>query len=45
LHPDINKGPAAKSQFKEVGEAYEVLGDAEKRAAYNQLGKDWRPGQ
>ncbi len=45
FHPDINKDPSAESQFKEVGEAYEALGDAEKRAAYDQLGKDWRPGQ
>ena len=45
FHPDINKEPAAESQFKEVGEAYEVLGDAEKRAAYDQLGKEWTPGQ
>ena len=45
FHPDINKDPSAESQFKEVGEAYEALGDAEKRAAYDQLGKDWRPGE
>jgi curved DNA-binding protein len=45
LHPDINKEAAAESRFKEVGEAYEVLGNVEKRAAYDQLGQDWRPGQ
>lgn len=45
FHPDINKDPEAEARFKEVGEAYEVLGDAEKRAAYNQLGKDWKQGQ
>lgn len=45
FHPDINKAPGAEAQFKEVGEAYQVLSDAEKRAAYDQLGKDWAPGQ
>ena len=45
FHPDISKEPAAEDKFKEVGEAYEVLGDVEKRATYDQLGKDWRPGQ
>ena len=29
FHPDINKDPGAEAQFKEIGEAYEVLGDAE----------------
>ena len=49
LHPDINKDPKAESQFKELSEAYEVLGDVDKRAAYNQLGQarsageDFRP--
>ena len=45
FHPDINKDPAAESQFKEIGEAYEVLGNAEKRAAYDQLGNQWKQGQ
>jgi curved DNA-binding protein len=45
LHPDINKEPDAEAKFKELSEAYEVLGDAEKRAAYDQLGKGWQPGQ
>lgn len=45
FHPDINKEPGAEAQFKEVGEAYEVIGDAEKRAAYDQLGQDWKSGQ
>jgi curved DNA-binding protein len=45
FHPDINKDAGAEAEFKEVGEAYEILSDAEKRAAYDQLGKDWRPGQ
>jgi curved DNA-binding protein len=45
FHPDINKEAGAEARFKEIGEAYEVLGDAEKRAAYDQLGKDWKAGQ
>jgi curved DNA-binding protein len=45
FHPDINKDPGAEAQFKEIGEAYEALGDPEKRAAYDQLGKDWKAGQ
>ena len=44
-HPDINKDPAAEAQFKEVGEAYAALSDPEKRAAYDQLGNDWKQGQ
>jgi curved DNA-binding protein len=45
LHPDVSKEPGAEAKFKEVGEAYEVLGDAEKRAAYDQLGRAWKAGQ
>lgn len=45
FHPDVNKGAGAEDRFKEVGEAYAVLGDIEKRAAYDQLGRDWQAGQ
>ena len=44
-HPDINKDPGAEARFKEISEANEVLSDAEKRAAYDQLGQQWQPGQ
>jgi len=44
-HPDLNKESAAEEKFKEIGEAHEVLGDPEKRAAYDQLGRGWQAGQ
>ena len=44
-HPDINKDVGSEAKFKEVNEAHEVLGNAEKRAAYDQLGQQWKPGQ
>src|SRR5271169_4207875 len=44
-HPDVSKEKDAEARFKEVGEAYEVLRSAEKRAAYDQLGSGPRPGE
>lgn len=44
-HPDISKEKDAESRMKEINEAYAVLSDPEKRAAYDQLGKGYQPGQ
>lgn len=44
-HPDVSKEANAERRFKEIGEAYEVLKDPQKRAAYDQLGAHWKAGQ
>ena len=44
-HPDVSKETGAEEKFKEVAEAYAVLGDEEKRKAYDELGSNWKQGQ
>jgi curved DNA-binding protein len=44
-HPDVSKEPDAGKRMAEINEANTVLADPEKRAAYDQLGKNYQPGQ
>ena len=41
-HPDVAKGKDSAARFQEISEAYEVLGDSEKRKRYDTLGPDWQ---
>lgn len=43
-HPDVNKTPEASNKFKDLNEAFEVLGDKEKRQRYDSLGANWQAG-
>ena len=45
FHPDVAKNKrTAEEKFKEINEAYEVLGDAAKRKKYDELGANWKSG-
>jgi len=44
-HPDVSKETNAEQRFKEIGEAYEVLKDPQKRQSYDQLGANWKAGE
>ena len=41
-HPDVNKTPEASAKFKDINEAFEVLGDKDKRSRYDSLGANWQ---
>ena len=43
-HPDVNKTPQASEKFKDINEAFEVLGDKDKRSRYDSLGSNWQAG-
>ena len=43
-HPDVNKSKDAQEKFKDINEAYEVLGDEQKRKRYDTLGSSWQGG-
>lgn len=45
FHPDVSKEIDAETRMKELNEAYAVLSDTEKRAAYDQLGQNYRSGE
>lgn len=45
FHPDINSSPEAEEKFKDIGEAYEVLKDEDKRQKYDRYGSAWKAAQ